>query len=278
MSVAAAPLPCYYEAEGNPNGPTVFFLHGWPDTARVWQDLAKALSDDYYCVRVYNPLSSLKHTAPDVPMGGLTFDQVLVRLKITFDKVQSERAVPDTVGPYIVSHDWGAIYTHEFVHKYDGYIKKAVTMDIGGIQPKFVSVFDTVFKISYQWALCLSWALPSWLGGSLLNRVVACVVRAPYAPESNHMTYTYINLWKGMLGLDGKNPFYSIPYKNTSTPIFFMYANDKPFRFHSDEWLARLEKDPSSAHLGMKGQHWFFLKKENEPIVIDKIRGFLPLK
>lgn len=46
---------CEYTVEGNPHGPTLFFIHGWPDEAGLWRKQVAALASDYRCVIVTLP-------------------------------------------------------------------------------------------------------------------------------------------------------------------------------------------------------------------------------
>ena len=41
--VQGASAPCAWEITGNPAGPTLVFIHGWPDDARLWRRQVAAL-------------------------------------------------------------------------------------------------------------------------------------------------------------------------------------------------------------------------------------------
>ena len=49
------PDACHYTIEGQPDGPTLVFVHGWPDDASVWRHQLTALGDAYRCVMITLP-------------------------------------------------------------------------------------------------------------------------------------------------------------------------------------------------------------------------------
>ena len=92
---------------GNPDGPAVLFVHGYPDNGDVWDAVAEALGDDYhlitYDVRVAGASSS--------PRGRQAY-----RLEELRDDLF---AVIDALSPgrpvHLVGHDWGSIQAWEAV-------------------------------------------------------------------------------------------------------------------------------------------------------------------
>ena len=49
---------CAFRVEGNPRGPTLVFIHGWPDDASLWRRQVTALGDDFRCVLVTLPAAN----------------------------------------------------------------------------------------------------------------------------------------------------------------------------------------------------------------------------
>ena len=47
--------PIEHLIEGNPEGPTLLFIHGWPDNASLWRKQAAALGGQYRCVLLTLP-------------------------------------------------------------------------------------------------------------------------------------------------------------------------------------------------------------------------------
>jgi len=93
--------------QGDPAHPTVLLVHGYPDTHRVWDDVAEALAADHHVVR-YDVRGSGGSERPDRRHG--------YRLELLADDLS---AVVDAVSPdrpvHVVAHDWGSIQSWEAV-------------------------------------------------------------------------------------------------------------------------------------------------------------------
>ena len=86
---------------------TIVFVHGYPDTAAVWDPVVERLAGDFHLV-AYDVRGA---GASDIPRGLAPYD--LQRLTDDFI------AVGDAVSPgrpvHLVGHDWGGIQGWEFV-------------------------------------------------------------------------------------------------------------------------------------------------------------------
>jgi pimeloyl-ACP methyl ester carboxylesterase len=93
---------------GEPAGrPTLLLVHGYPDSAHVWQAVAEQLSEDHFVV-AYDVRGAGSSTRPE-----RTADYALPLL------VRDMEAVLDAVAPHqkvhLVAHDWGSIQSWEVV-------------------------------------------------------------------------------------------------------------------------------------------------------------------
>ena len=92
--------------EGNPHGPTLVLVHGWPDTHALWDRVAPLLTDEFRVVRYDNRgagASSVPPRVRDYRLGELVRDLY---------------AVVDAVGGgpvHLLGHDWGAVVCWEAV-------------------------------------------------------------------------------------------------------------------------------------------------------------------
>lgn len=93
--------------EGNPDGPTVVLVHGWPDTHALWDRVVPHLADEFRIVRYDNRgagASTVPHAVPDYRIEYLADDLL---------------AVVDAVSPdvpvHVLGHDWGAVLSWEAV-------------------------------------------------------------------------------------------------------------------------------------------------------------------
>lgn len=93
--------------EGNPHGPTIVLVHGWPDTHALWDRVVPLLADEFRIVRYDNRgagASSIPSRVRDYRLGELARDLF---------------AVVDAVGAgepvHLLGHDWGAVVCWEAV-------------------------------------------------------------------------------------------------------------------------------------------------------------------
>ena len=92
--------------EGDPAHPTVLLLHGYPDTHRVWDEVAALLCDRFHVVR-YDVRGAGRSTAPrDGRDYG--FDRLIADLSAVLDSVGKPRV-------HLVGHDWGSLQGWEAV-------------------------------------------------------------------------------------------------------------------------------------------------------------------
>lgn len=109
--VTGAGLSLAVYEQGDSNAPTVVLVHGYPDTAAVWNPVARALASRYHVV------------AYDVRGAGASDDPRLTeryRLPVLMDDLA---AVIDAVSPdapvHLVGHDWGSLQGWEAVLQSD---------------------------------------------------------------------------------------------------------------------------------------------------------------
>ncbi|WP_199549071.1 SDR family oxidoreductase [Streptomyces sp. N35] len=92
---------------GEPDRPTVFLVHGYPDSKEVWSEVAVRLAEQFHVV-LYDVRGHGRSTAPTPLRGGFTLE------KLTDDFL----AVADAVSPdepvHLVGHDWGSVQSWEF--------------------------------------------------------------------------------------------------------------------------------------------------------------------
>src|SRR5919197_4622949 len=99
---------------GEPDRPTVVLLHGYPDTAAVWTEVAERLTARFHVV-AYDIRGAGGSTAPRAgwattmsgvrpDSGGYAMAYLLGDLVAVLDAVR-----PDGEPVHIVGHDWGAL-------------------------------------------------------------------------------------------------------------------------------------------------------------------------
>ena len=96
--MAAASLPGLRpQVSGNAAGPTVVFVHGWPDDGSLFASMAARLDRDFYCVRVTLPNFGPADASNSVRHTGYGFDVLASALEQLIAETQRARGRPDEV-------------------------------------------------------------------------------------------------------------------------------------------------------------------------------------
>lgn len=238
---------CEFIIEGNPDGPTLVFIHGWPDDASLWRNQVAHLSSRFRCAVLTLP----NFGAQPVRAGGFNFPDLVQILATTLLEIQPRGKVT------LVSHDWGAYIAYLLEQAYPDRIERLVSMDVGGHVGKPRPAAGLMI-IAYQWALVFSWMVGGLLPplGNLLSKGVGKIVRVPDRQRDSvrsRFNYPYFYLWLGLL----------LPWKRNSLlqryrpqcPVLYLYGKRKPFQFHSDRWLALVEQSGGKV-IGLDAGHW----------------------
>ena len=117
--------------EGNPNGPTVVLVHGWPDSHAVWDGVVPLLAPDYRVIRYDN------RGAGDSEVPGPVSAYRVEQLADDFDAVVSALAPAARV--HVVGHDWGAATMWEYVSRPEANDRVASYTSISGPHPGHLS-------------------------------------------------------------------------------------------------------------------------------------------
>jgi pimeloyl-ACP methyl ester carboxylesterase len=93
--------------DGEPGAPPVLLVHGYPDTHRVWDDVAASLAADHYVIR-YDVRGAGASGRPD-NVAGYRLSRLAADLFAVLDAVSPDRKV------HVAGHDWGSIQSWEAV-------------------------------------------------------------------------------------------------------------------------------------------------------------------
>ena len=119
--------------EGNPGGPTVVLLHGWPDSHVLWDGVVALLADRYRIVRFDNRGAGQSAVPRDVAAYRLE------RLADDLGAVLSRLAPGDRV--HLVAHDWGAATAWEYVTRAEAADRVASYTSVSGPDPGQLALF-----------------------------------------------------------------------------------------------------------------------------------------
>ena len=95
--------------EGNPNGPTVVLVHGWPDSHVLWDGVVPLLAERFRIIRYDNRGVGLS-SAPK-PVSAYT----MARFADDFAAVIGELSPGQPV--HVLAHDWGSVGIWEFLKR-----------------------------------------------------------------------------------------------------------------------------------------------------------------
>ena len=264
-----APAVCEYVVEGDPDGPTLVFVHGWPDDARLWRRQAAALAPQYRCVLVTLPRFGASAEAG----GGPGFRELADRLAATIREIR-----PD--GPVgLVTHDWGAYLGYLLDQGHPGLVSRMAALDVGGHLGR-PGLKASLMVIGYQWPLVLAWLLGRLVPplGDAIARGVGRAVRVPQLQRGRiraRFGYLYFHFWRGLL-LPWRRGDLLQRYRPV-TPILYLWGERKPLQFHSERWLGIVEESGGRAEGVAGAGHW--LMESHADLVNDRLRAwFEPLR
>ncbi len=92
--------------EGNPRGPTLVLVHGYPDNLQVWDALVERLNSRYRIIR-YDVRGAGLSDAPQ-RLSGYALTQLCADFRRVIDQLSPDAPV------HLIGHDWGSIQAWEF--------------------------------------------------------------------------------------------------------------------------------------------------------------------
>lgn len=235
----------------------IIFMHGFPDNTSLWKKITPYFENDYLILNVSYPNNSPE----EKNKWGITFEEIVERLKITIDFVNKDKKRKNN----FVVHDWGAFYAFLFSAKYPEYIDDMLVIDVT-YKHKF-----TFQHVMYQWPLIMAFLIGGRIGTFMTKFVIKRIVH--YNPEdwnliNSSINYSYYYLWKNLSSI--KKSFTNFVPKYS---ISYVYGNKKPFMFHTESFLKQLptlNKD-NEIH-SLNTGHWVMKEKPGHIIDILKKR------
>ena len=107
IKVESSGLDIAVYVQGNPEGPTIVMVHGYPDDHTVWNKVIEPLAADYRIV-TYDTRGNGKTDMPD-DTRDFRIEYLADDLVEVLDAVSPDKPV------HLVAHDWGSIQTWESV-------------------------------------------------------------------------------------------------------------------------------------------------------------------
>ena len=92
--------------EGRSEGPTLVFVHGYPDNLHVWDAVVELLKSHYRIIR-YDVRGAGQSGAPRL-LAGYRFTQLTADFRRVIDQLSPDAPV------HLIGHDWGSIQGWQF--------------------------------------------------------------------------------------------------------------------------------------------------------------------
>jgi len=117
--------------DGNPQGPTIVMVHGWPDSHVLWNSVVAELRSDYRIIR-YDVRGAGASEAPRTASA-----YTVEKLADDFDAVAGAVSPDEPV--HVVAHDWGAATLWDYVTRPQARDRVASYTSISGPDPGHLS-------------------------------------------------------------------------------------------------------------------------------------------
>ena len=92
---------------GNPEGPTVVMVHGWPDTHMLWTGVVERLAPDFHVVSY--DLRGMGESSDPGDVAAFAMSEQADDLLAVVDAVSPDRPI------HLLAHDWGSVAAWEAV-------------------------------------------------------------------------------------------------------------------------------------------------------------------
>jgi pimeloyl-ACP methyl ester carboxylesterase len=225
---------------------TIVMVHGWPDTARLWQPQIEALQDRYECIAMTLPGFDVSQPGRAYPL-----DEV----------VEAIRAVVGARRVTLLLHDWGCLYGYQFAMRHPELVERVVGVDIGDAGSRAhleaIGWRGKLMIAAYQNWLALAWRIGGSLGDGM-SRAMARLLRCPTDPRTikARMAYPYAVRWLGAAG-----GFQGLRVFKPEVPMLFLYGEKKPVMFHSRAWAERVAAQKGNRVIAFSTGHWIMVTR-----------------
>lgn len=273
--------------EGNPDGPTVVLVHGWPDSHVLWNGVVPLLSDRFRIVRYENRgvgRSSAPKSTSEYRMSCYADD---------FAAVINRMAPGEQV--HVLAHDWGSVGIWEYLSRSDASDHIASFTSISGpsadhmnrfiigsltrpYRPRqFVKGLSQLLRLSYMMFFSIPVLAPLAVRIFLADGIRrALTLRDGIPADRLHHSETYKNDAATSMKVYGANYFRTLRSARkdhyVSVPVqVIVNTRDqfvRPFIYdETRNWVSRLWRRD------IKSGHWAPLS--HAPMIAQSVREFV---
>jgi len=288
MTVRSAGHDLHVVTAGDARHPTVLFLHGYPDSHRVWREAMEALSDGYRVVSY--DMRGVADSAPPAPSREYRLERLAADVDAVLDAVcgHGTRA-------HLVGHDWGSTLAWHYVADPErarrvlsltsisgphlGITTRWIRDGFTGLRPRqMATVAKQLLKSSYvlffsAWPLAeLFW----WVGGAPAWRFSLRRAGVPHGdPMLDEPRERVLSLTLRPLALYRRNLWRSNPPPpegSITVPVLLLLATADPFV--SEAVFDDLERYATRVtRRRVNASHW--AQRSNPEELLALLRDFL---
>jgi pimeloyl-ACP methyl ester carboxylesterase len=254
-----------HELSGNKQSEVMLvFLHGYPNTLRLWDTAISKLKDKYLCLNISYPNFSKELQLK----WGMDLQSIARLIKETIYHVGNKN--PQIKKKIVVSHDWGAGLTYFLDFYHPKTVDHIITLDVG-LGPD-ESMKGWLIARTYQSYLAASFLIGGPIGRAMTRLFEMVMMKDAYGmtqedKERWNETWNYFYYHRLRNGGQMYTDIYS-SYK-PSAGIDYIYAKDKVLQFHNNWFLELLKNTPNSSVTAVSGGHW--IMKDHLDLIIEKI-------
>lgn len=245
-------MPLSIREVGNQGSPLMFFIHGWPDSADLWQEQWKHFSKSYHCFGVTLPGFGDARMRP----AGFDFPELV---ELLYEAILQNNKNAQSV--ILVGHDWGAYLCYLIERKYPELVSEMITFDVGG-HFETQSWYHKLVFVSYQWWLATAFIVGrvSPMIGNLMTRGISVLAGTPRGKAvSSQMNYLYFYFWRSIFFKKYRAAL--LDRYRPHCPTLYLYGAKKPFHFHSATWEQIVAQTPHGRSVPISGTgHWLTLE------------------
>lgn len=221
----------------------ILFIHGWPDTYRLWDRQVEALRAGYRCIRFTLPGFDPVHPRRVYPL-----DELIELIRRIVEQAAAGQKVT------LLLHDWGCFFGYQFALRHPQLVARVIGVDVGDAGSRRhlqeLSVAAKAMIAAYQLWLALAWRVGGRPGDWMTRAMArAAGARGDLAQIGARMTYPYYAQW---IGREYRRTQRFTPF----CPMLFIYGTRKPFMFHSQAWATEVAGLPRCRVLAFDAGHW----------------------
>ncbi len=273
---------------GDPAHPTVLFLHGYPDSHRVWRESMEALSDEYRVVAF--DMRGVQGSGPPAPAADYRIERLLPDIEAVIEATCGARG-----RVHLVAHDWGSTIAWSFISQPE-YAQRVISLTsmsgphlsiwlrwmaegIKSLRPRRMApVIWQAIKSSYVLYL-LARPIPElfWrLGGAPLWRLTLRIAGVPRGdPMLQESRSDVLSMALRPMALYRRNlwsPPGLPPKRSITTPVLLVIPTGDPFVSEAifenlDEYATQVTRRPLAA------SHW--AQRSSPEAFVALLRDFL---